>query len=85
MQLEAMLDLHGLTQAAAFDTLRRFIEQSRRQDKRCLLVITGKSGVLRREAPRWLEQMQPAVLSVASAEPRDGGDGALYVLLRRRR
>ena len=44
-------------------------------------------GVLRRNVPRWLAQpgLAEKVLATAPARPEDGGDGALYVLLRRRR
>ena len=54
----------------------------------CVLVITGKGrGVLREEVPRWLNEpgLRDAVLSFAYARPADGGEGALYVLLKRRR
>ncbi len=44
-------------------------------------------GVLRREVPRWLRQpeLKDKVLSVSEAQPKHGGAGALYVLLRKRR
>ena len=58
-----------------------------------LLVITGKGspgsggGVLRRNLPRWLMSGEHAhrVLKIEGAQPRHGGSGAYYVLLRRRR
>ena len=57
-----------------------------------MLVITGKGaregeGVLRRAVPRWLGEpgCRARVLAVAPAQPRHGGEGALYVLLRRKR
>ena len=88
--VEAMIDLHGMTLQAAYGALRRFIELQSGTGKRCLLVITGKGGPdrpgrLRQEVPRWLEEWKPPVLAVTPAQPRHGGNGALYVLLQRRR
>ena len=57
-----------------------------------LLVVTGKgfrdgTGVLRSAVPRWLDDppLRNLVLSAVPARPGDGGAGALYVLVRRRR
>jgi hypothetical protein len=88
--VEAALDLHGMTQKAAHAALLRFVRASVEQGRRHLLVITGKGGatepgVLRREVPRWLEAMHPPPLAIVAAPPQHGGDGALYVLLKRRR
>ncbi|MGD9537861.1 MAG: Smr/MutS family protein [Alphaproteobacteria bacterium] len=93
--VEAKLDLHGMTQSEAHGTLRRFIAESREAGRRCVLVVTGVGrlredggpGVLRRSVPRWLAEhaLAEAVLSFAPAEPRHGGAGALYVMLRRKR
>ncbi|MEZ5825192.1 MAG: Smr/MutS family protein [Geminicoccaceae bacterium] len=58
---------------------------------RCVLVITGmgqrNGGILRRMTPRWLdtEPNRSRILAYNTAHLRDGGDGALYVLLKRRR
>jgi DNA-nicking Smr family endonuclease len=59
---------------------------------RCVLVVTGKGGgegrgVLRQMVPRWLGEAshRQYVLTFCPAQPRHGGDGALYVLLKRRR
>jgi DNA-nicking Smr family endonuclease len=88
---EARLDLHGLTQAEAHAALASFIRRARAAGHRCVLVVTGKGsvatgGVLRREVPRWLElpELSGAILGIAPAQARDGGSGALYVLLRRK-
>ena len=85
---QARLDLHGLRPDAAQESLCHFIDQQIRLDNRCLLVIHGKGGQ-RGEAPilknlvnHWLKQL-PQVLAFHSALPRDGGSGALYVLLQR--
>jgi DNA-nicking Smr family endonuclease len=88
--IEARLDLHGMTQDEAHRALTRFIAASHAAGRRALLIITGKGtregeGVLHRSVPRWLAESQcrPFVLAVERAQPRHGGDGALYVLLRR--
>ena len=91
MEIEARLDLHGATAAQAERRLSGFIDSAVRQGQRCVLVITGKgvegTGVLRRLVPQWLKSppLAPFVLAISAARPGDGGDGALYVLLRRRR
>lgn len=90
-EIEARLDLHGMTQAEAHRALAAFIRASRADGKRCVLVITGRGsasgGVLKSAVPRWLDEpeLRPHLLAIATAQPRDGGRGALYVMLRRTR
>mgnify|MGYP001206340649 CR=1 FL=1 len=85
---ERWVDLHGLTAARAESRLTEFIETAARDGCRCVLVITGKgAGILRGHVPDWLKR-QPLswyILAIAEARPHDGGSGALYVLLRRKR
>jgi len=91
--IDARIDLHGMTQAEAHEALLGMVSHCRRQDRRCLLVITGKGGmtpgggVLRRNAPRWLAEPATArmIVAIQPAHVKDGGDGAFYVLLRKRR
>jgi DNA-nicking Smr family endonuclease len=87
MRPEARLDLHGMTREEAFAELAGFVARSQTRGVRVALVITGRSGVLRQEVPRWLERsdIRPRILGHAEAKPRDGGAGALYVLIRRPR
>jgi DNA-nicking Smr family endonuclease len=92
LAIDGRLDLHGLTQAAAFDRLVEFIARAEAVGKRCVLVITGKGareggGVLREQVPRWLNlpPNRGRVLAFDYARPQHGGSGALYVLLKRRR
>jgi len=93
LPIEAMLDLHGLTQEEAHRQLDNFLALSANAGRRCVLVITGKgvwrpeAGVLREMVPRWLNEgpSRAVVLAIAAAQPRHGGGGALYVLLKRRR
>ena len=87
---QARLDLHGLKPDAARETLCEFIEQQNHLGMRSLLIIHGKGGqsgetpVLKNLVNHWLPQL-PQILAFHSALPRDGGCGALYVLLKRQR
>ena len=89
--IEARLDLHGLTAAQAERRLARFVDQAARTGIRCVLVITGKGnegkGVLRRQVPLWLKTppLSSQILAISQARQTDGGGGALYVMLRRKR
>lgn len=89
--IEGRLDLHGMTQDEAHRALGVFISGARAGGKRCVLVITGRGrvggGVLKSSVPRWLDEpaLRSYVLAIATAQPRDGGAGALYVMLRRTR
>ncbi|MGH6957493.1 MAG: Smr/MutS family protein [Caulobacteraceae bacterium] len=89
--LAARIDLHGLTQDEARAALTRFIARSAGEGWRAVLVITGKGvagdGVLRRRAPEWLAAppIREHVAGVSEAHRRHGGEGALYVALKRRR
>lgn len=87
---QARLDLHGLRSDDAKNALIQFIRQQHALAHRCLLIIHGK-GSLQGEPPvlknlvnHWLQQF-PQVLAFHSALSRDGGSGALYVLLKRQR
>jgi DNA-nicking Smr family endonuclease len=86
-RIDARLDLHGHTLPEAHAQLLRFLRRASENEARLVLVITGKSGVLRQEVPRWLSLPDFRVLVIA-AEPaaiRHGGDGALYLRVRRER
>lgn len=97
---EARIDLHGMTLGQAGPVLVRFITESHAKQRRLVLVITGKGkdrddggpipvpkGVLRRQVPQWLAMppLAPKVLQVTQAHAKHGGEGALYVYLRRLR
>lgn len=85
--IEARLDLHGMTQSEAHDALSRFIARAQKHGSRTVLVITGKSGVLHGAVPRWLneETHRGAILAIARAHTQHGGEGALYLRLRRKK
>lgn len=100
-EVDARLDLHGLTQAAAHQRLRLFLLEAQALGHGVVLVITGKGdlerlggpqfgegrGVLRRAVPLWLAEpdLRAVVLGFEAAGRRHGGEGALYVRIRRRR
>lgn len=85
---QAKLDLHGLNSDAAKEALIQFIIHQSQLEHRCLLIIHGKSGkkgeapVLKNLINHWLPQF-PQVIAFHSALPKQGGAGALYVLLKR--
>jgi DNA-nicking Smr family endonuclease len=89
--LAARIDLHGMTQDAARAALTGFIRRSVNDGWRAVLVITGKGvsgdGVLRRRVPDWLADppIREHVAGVSEAHRHHGGEGALYVALKRKR
>ncbi|WP_340321995.1 Smr/MutS family protein [Chelatococcus albus] len=97
--VDAKLDLHGLRQAEAHGALVAFLVRARARGARVVLVVTGKGGaphhgdpfgergVLRRLVPQWLclPDLRSVVLGFEEAGREHGGEGALYVRLRRRR
>jgi len=89
LEIEASIDLHGMTQDQARGALLDFVTRSRQAGKRVVLVITGKGkggdGVIRRRFPDWLGEpvMSAQVSAYAPAHQRHGGAGAFYVRLRR--
>ena len=93
LPVEARLDLHGLTQAEAHRELHGFLSRQYMAGKRCVIVVTGKGvgkdggGVLRAAVPHWLNESpnREKVLAFEYARQKDGGAGALYVLMKRRR
>jgi DNA-nicking Smr family endonuclease len=99
VSVDARLDLHGMTQAAAHARLESFLRSAQANGHTHALVITGKGranraddfdeerGVLRRQVPLWLAlpEMRPYVVGFSEAGPRHGGAGALYVRIRRPR
>ena len=95
-EVDARLDLHGLTQAAAHTRLHGFLRGAQGSGYSLVLVITGKGdagfsmsgqgrGVLRRLVPQWLSapEMRTVVVGFEPASRTHGGEGALYVRVRR--
>jgi len=93
--IDKRIDLHGLTQAEAHAALGHFLRRAQHAGARFVLVITGKGtratdperGVLRRQVPHWLglPELRDIVLGFEEAHLAHGGEGALYVRLRRSR
>ena len=97
-RVEAVLDLHGLTEDEAFAKVDSFIPQNYALGRRCVMIITGKGirvhpdedifaakGVLRKQVPQWLNMARLRAMILIYKHPSEkmGGSGALYILLRR--
>ena len=90
--IDARLDLHGRTQSEAHAALLRFLHRAQAKGAKTVLVITGKGGsresergVLKRQVPMWLAlpEFRALVVGFADAAIGHGGEGALYVRVRR--
>jgi DNA-nicking Smr family endonuclease len=93
--IDARIDLHGRTQSEAHAALLGFLRRAQAEGARFALVITGKGGapgapagergILKRQVPHWLRQPEFRVYVVAAeaAHPAHGGEGALYLRIRR--
>jgi DNA-nicking Smr family endonuclease len=92
-EIEARLDLHGMTQTRAHHALSGFLQRAHSDGLTFVLVITGKGkmgaeserGVLRRQVPQWLSlpEFRSLVVGFEEAHIGHGGEGALYVRIRR--
>ncbi|ADE16075.1 Smr protein/MutS2 [Nitrosococcus halophilus Nc 4] len=87
----AELDLHGMNVPMARQALASFLRECERNDIRSLRIIHGKGRgsyqkepILKGKVNAWLQQ-KDEVLAFCSARSTDGGTGAIYVLLKRRR
>jgi DNA-nicking Smr family endonuclease len=94
-EIEARLDLHGMTQTRAHRALSGFLQRAHSDGLTFVLIITGKGkmgaeserGVLRRQVPQWLglPEFRSLVVGFEEAHIGHGGEGALYVRIRRSR
>jgi DNA-nicking Smr family endonuclease len=95
-EIDARLDLHGMTQLRAHRALIGFLQRAHREGLTFVLIITGKGnagsmeserGVLRRQVPQWLSmpEFRSLVVGFEEAHVGHGGEGALYVRVRRSR
>lgn len=80
---EKILDLHALTLREAKQKLELFLARCAQQNNRVVLLVHGKgTAKLKSAVITWL-QNYAETLGIASAQPEDGGAGALYLLLRK--
>jgi DNA-nicking Smr family endonuclease len=94
-EIDARLDLHGMTQMRAHHALLVFLQRAHHEGLTFVLIITGKGkaggdaerGVLRRQVPQWLSlpEFRALVIGFEEAHIGHGGEGALYVRVRRAR
>jgi DNA-nicking Smr family endonuclease len=95
-EIDARIDLHGMTQSRAHHALHAFLHRASHDGLTFVLVITGKGrsvgpdserGVLRRQVPHWLglPEFRALVVGYEEAHIGHGGEGALYVRIRRSR
>ncbi len=94
-EIDARLDLHGMTKTRAPRALHGFLQRAHHEGLTFVLVITGKGkmgseserGVLRRQVPQWLSlpEFRSLVVGFEEAHIGHGGEGALYVRIRRAR
>jgi DNA-nicking Smr family endonuclease len=94
-EIDARIDLHGMTQTRAHRALFGFLQRAHGDGLTFVLVITGKGkigseserGVLRRQVPQWLSlpEFRSLVVGFEEAHIGHGGEGALYVRVRRAR
>jgi len=91
--VQAHCDLHGMTTASARQAVERFILSSVIKGLRCVLIIHGRGlnsrnqiPILKQNMSSWLKRgrLKHLVLAFATAQPCDGGAGAIYVLLRKK-
>lgn len=90
LSIDGRLDLHGHTHAQAWSRLLGFINASCERGNKTILVITGKGSVssdqtLKVQVPRWLGEhpFRSLITGHQTAKPEDGGEGALYIFLKR--
>jgi DNA-nicking Smr family endonuclease len=96
LEVDAKLDLHGYRQAEAHRALIEFLRRAQAAGAKMAIIVTGKGqsvrrddleqpGVLRRMTPIWLQApgLRDVVASFGEASRHHGGEGALYVQIRR--
>lgn len=90
--IDSKIDLHGFTVRESEAKLEKFIQNAYIANQRYLLVITGKGkaedgGILRKNLTNWLNlpSIRPLILSYSHAASKDGGEGAYYIILRKKK
>lgn len=94
IKIDRKIDFHGLTLDEAFNLLLNTVIGAERSNMRCLLLITGKGNntksgrdSIKSQLPLWLRHpaIAPKIIKCTTAVQKDGGTGAFYLLLRRKR
>jgi len=87
--IDSGLDLHRMTVDEARQQVFQFVRDSLRYDLRTLLILHGKGernvenpALLKSYVAHWLREI-PDVMAYHSAQKKDGGVGAVYVLIRK--
>ncbi|MBP9694243.1 MAG: Smr/MutS family protein [Alphaproteobacteria bacterium] len=89
---EMKIDFHGMTVQAAYLCFMRTLEQAQKNNKRLILVVTGKGknaegggGVIRQSFLEWINRpdISRVILTCHPAQAKDGGSGAFYLYLRK--
>ena len=86
VKINATLDLHGLTKDTAHSQVVNFVKNSVANNHKNIKIITGKgSGILQAEVPKWLNgaDLSPHILTITNPPQRQGGTGALIVVLKK--
>ena len=97
IQPELSVDLHGHGIASAYARLDAALEMAVADGMRAILLVTGRArahdrasgegrGAIRAAVADWLaaSRHERHIAAVRQAHPRHGGEGALYIILRRR-
>jgi len=86
--IQSHIDLHGMNRHEAHEAISRFMADTLKAGKRCIRIVhgrghgsPGREGILRKLVKSWLVRRQD-VLAFCHAPHCDGGNGALWVLLR---
>lgn len=93
MSYEAKMDFHGMGVDKAYGRFVSFLEGAYLADKRMVLVVTGKGdllkggGIIRQSFLRWINEptITKYILTCQNAQPKDGGAGAFYLYLKKRK
>lgn len=94
IHLDDYYDFHGISLIEAKFKLNQLIDMWYENGKRCVLLITGKgkrspkeNETIRQNIGHWLNEyeIRPKILAFTKAQPKDGGEGAFYILLRRKK
>lgn len=87
--VDARLDLHRMTVEQAREEVFGFIREAQQYDLRSLMIVHGRGShsrsgpaILKSHVNQWLPEFEE-VQAFVSAQPRDGGVGAVYVLLKK--